>query len=63
MSNYSQQFLVLREVAQPFNLGIWLLTKLTPLIVLAVFTWSSEAYSEPCQTSKIECFAQVVKGF
>ena len=63
MSNYIQQFLVLREIAQPFNLVIWLSSTLIPLIVLAFFTWSSEACSEPCQTYKMKRFTKKVNGF
>ena len=30
-----------------------------------VLIWSrwQEAYSKPCQTSKVECFAKIVNGF
>lgn len=43
---------------------------LFPLILTLIYKWSIfnlesnlEAYSEPCQTSKMEVFAKVVQGF
>ena len=37
--------------------------KLTVEIILLVPLWYSMAYSEPYQTSKMECFAKIVNTF